>query len=225
MAVVPFSNRAQAIGLLRQAGGTLKRGEIALALGVVAILLVLVLPMPRWLLDISLAGSITFAVLILMTALMIKKPLEFTAFPTVLLVTTLFRLGLNLASTRLILGHGQDGAGGAGHIIQAFGQLMMGANPIIGVIVFGSLSIAVTPKRWSLVIGGRFVGERQDADFTFGVTRNPGYENIYASASYDLAKHFTPILRIDNLLNERYEEVLGYQALSRGILGGVRLHW
>jgi outer membrane cobalamin receptor len=89
----------------------------------------------------------------------------------------------------------------------------------------GSLSIAVTPKRWSLVIGGSFVGERQDADFTFGVTRNPGYENIYASASYDLAKHFTPFLKVNNLLNERYEEVLGYQALSRNILGGVRIHW
>jgi vitamin B12 transporter len=89
----------------------------------------------------------------------------------------------------------------------------------------GSLSIAVTPKRWSLVVGGSFVGERQDADFTFGVTRNPGYQNIYASASYDLVKHFTPILRVDNLLNERYEEVLGYQALSRGIIGGVRIHW
>jgi outer membrane cobalamin receptor len=89
----------------------------------------------------------------------------------------------------------------------------------------GSLSIAVTPKRWSLVVGGSFIGERQDADFTFGITRNPGYENIYASASYDVAKHFTPILRVDNLLNERYEEVLGYQALSRGILGGVRIHW
>jgi outer membrane cobalamin receptor len=89
----------------------------------------------------------------------------------------------------------------------------------------GSLSIAVTPRRWSFAIGGSFVGERQDADFTFGVTRNPGYENIYASASYDIAKHFTPILKVDNLLNERYEEVLGYQALSRGILGGVRIHW
>ena len=89
----------------------------------------------------------------------------------------------------------------------------------------GSLSIAVTPKRWSLVLGGSFVGERQDADFTFGVTRNPGYENIYASASYNLAKHFTPILKVDNLLNERYEEVLGYQALSRSVIGGVRIHW
>ena len=61
----------------------------------------------------------------------------------------------------------------------------------------GSLSIAVTPKRWSFVVGGSFVGERQDADFTFGVTRNPGYENIYASASYDIAKHFTPILKVE----------------------------
>jgi vitamin B12 transporter len=89
----------------------------------------------------------------------------------------------------------------------------------------GSFSIAVTPKRWSLVVGGSFIGERQDADFIFGVTRNPGYENIYASASYDLAKHFTPILKVDNLLNERYEEVLGYQALSRVVMGGVRIHW
>ena len=89
----------------------------------------------------------------------------------------------------------------------------------------GSLSIAVTPKRWSLVVGGSFIGERQDADFTFGVTRNPGYQNIYASASYDIAKHFTPMLKVENLLNERYQEVLGYQALSRGILGGVRIHW
>lgn len=90
----------------------------------------------------------------------------------------------------------------------------------------GSLSIAVTPRRWSFVIGGSFIGERQDDDFIgFGVTRNPGYQNIFASASYDLAKHFTPILKINNLLNERYEEVLGYQALSRVVIGGVRIHW
>jgi vitamin B12 transporter len=89
----------------------------------------------------------------------------------------------------------------------------------------GSVSIAVTPKRWSFVMGGSFVGERQDADFIFGITRNPGYQNVYASASYDIARHFTPMLKVNNLLNERYEEVLGYQALSRGIIGGVRIHW
>ena len=87
----------------------------------------------------------------------------------------------------------------------------------------GSVSLAITPRRWSFVMGGRFVGERQDADFTFGITRNPGYQNVYASASYKATKHITPILRVDNLLNARYEEVLGYQALSRSIIGGVRL--
>lgn len=87
----------------------------------------------------------------------------------------------------------------------------------------GSVSLAFTPHRFSFVIGGRFEGERQDADFTFGITRNPGYQNVFASASYQVTKHVMPILRVDNLLNERYEEVLGYQALSRSILGGVRV--
>jgi flagellar biosynthesis protein FlhA len=117
------------------------RGDVGLAIGVVGIIVLLILPVPPFLLDILLSLSITSAVLILMTSLMIKKPLEFTAFPTVLLVTTLFRLGLNLASTRLILGHGHEGTQGAGHIIQAFGQLMMQGNYVIGVIVFSILVI------------------------------------------------------------------------------------
>lgn len=89
----------------------------------------------------------------------------------------------------------------------------------------GSVSVALTPRRWSFVMGGRFIGERQDADFTFGVTRNPGYQFLYASASFQATKHVTPVLRIDNLVNERYEEVLGYQALPRNVIGGVRIHW
>jgi flagellar biosynthesis protein FlhA len=117
------------------------RGDVGLAIGVVGIIVLLILPVPPFLLDVLLSMSITSAVLILMTSLMIKKPLEFTAFPTVLLVTTLFRLGLNLASTRLILGHGHEGTEGAGHIIQAFGQLMMQGNYVIGVIVFSILVI------------------------------------------------------------------------------------
>ena len=121
--------------------GWLVRGEVGLAVGVIGIIILLILPIPAFLLDILLSLSITSAVLILMTALLIKKPLEFTAFPTVLLVTTLFRLGLNLASTRLILSHGHEGAHGAGQIIKAFGELMMGGNYIIGVIVFAILVI------------------------------------------------------------------------------------
>ncbi|HEX4179320.1 MAG TPA: flagellar biosynthesis protein FlhA [Caulobacteraceae bacterium] len=136
---LPFSrtNRPTA----RDVWGWVARGDVGLAIGVVGIVVLLIVPIPSFVLDMLLAISLTSAVLILMTALMIKKPLEFTSFPTVLLVTTLYRLGLNLASTRLILGHGQEGAQGAGHIIQAFGQLMMQGNYVIGVIVFTILVI------------------------------------------------------------------------------------
>ena len=112
------------------------RGEMGLALGVVGIIVLLILPVPSILLDLLLAISVTGSVLILMTAVLIKKPLEFTSFPTVLLVATLYRLGLNIASTRLILGHGQEGTGGAGAVIEAFGHLMMQGNFVIGVIIF-----------------------------------------------------------------------------------------
>ena len=119
----------------------LKRGDIVLALAVVGILVVLVMPMPKWMLDISLAFSITFSVLILMTALFVEKPLEFNAFPTVLLLATMIRLSLNLASTRLILTNGHEGTDAAGEVIQAFGGFVMGGNFVIGIIVFTILVI------------------------------------------------------------------------------------
>jgi flagellar biosynthesis protein FlhA len=136
-AVPSSSNRPNA----REVWGWVARGDVGLALGVVGIIVLLILPVPSFLLDMLLTLSITSAVLILMTSLMIKKPLEFTAFPTVLLVATLFRLGLNLASTRLILTHGHEGTHGAGQVIQAFGKLMMGGNYVIGVIVFAILVV------------------------------------------------------------------------------------
>jgi flagellar biosynthesis protein FlhA len=118
-----------------------KRGDIMLALGVVAILVVLILPLPRWLLDVALAFSITFSVLILMTALFVEKPLDFNAFPTVLLLATMIRLSLNLASTRLILADGHEGTHAAGEVIEAFGGFVMGGNFVIGIIVFAILVI------------------------------------------------------------------------------------
>ncbi|HTS92992.1 MAG TPA: flagellar biosynthesis protein FlhA [Stellaceae bacterium] len=121
---------------LSRVGAALRRGEIALALAVVSILVVLILPMPTWLLDGSLALSITFSVLILMVSLFIQRPLEFSAFPTVLLISTMLRLALNLATTRLILSHGHEGTAAAGHVIQAFGGFVMSGNFVIGVIVF-----------------------------------------------------------------------------------------
>ncbi len=118
-----------------------KRSDIALALGLVCILVVLILPMPKWLLDASLALSFTFSVLILMTVLFISRPLDFSSFPTVLLIATIMRLALNLASTRLILADGHEGPGAAGQVIEAFGNFVMGGNFVIGIIVFGILII------------------------------------------------------------------------------------
>ncbi|NQV58969.1 MAG: flagellar biosynthesis protein FlhA [Alphaproteobacteria bacterium] len=119
----------------------MRQGDIALALGVSAILVVLILPLPSWLLDVALALSITFAVMILMTCLFIARPLEFSSFPTVLLIATMLRLSLNLASTRLILAHGHEGTHAAGRVIEAFGNFVMGGNFVIGVIVFSILII------------------------------------------------------------------------------------
>jgi flagellar biosynthesis protein FlhA len=121
---------------LRWLTNALRRGDIALALGVVTILVVLILPMPAWLLDLSLAISMTFSVLILMTVLFIQRPLELSSFPTILLIATMLRLALNLASTRLILAYGHEGHDAAGKVIEAFGNFVMGGNFVIGVIVF-----------------------------------------------------------------------------------------
>jgi flagellar biosynthesis protein FlhA len=122
-------------------GAWFRRGDIALALGVMTILVVLILPLPPMMLDLFLAVSIIFSVLILMTSLFIHAPLEFSAFPTVLLIATMLRLALNLASTRLILSRGHEGTAAAGHVIEAFGNFVMGGNFVIGMIVFTILVI------------------------------------------------------------------------------------
>ena len=116
-----------------------KQGDVGLAVGVIAIIVVLILPMPAMALDMLLAISIIFSVLILMTGIFIRSPLEFSAFPTVLLIATMLRLALNLASTRLILSNGHEGTDAAGHVIEAFGNFVMGGNFVIGLIVFAIL--------------------------------------------------------------------------------------
>lgn len=115
--------------------------DLALALGVTGIIAMLILPMPGWLLDLGLALSITASVLILMTALFIDKPLQLSSFPTILLIVTMLRLGLNLASTRLILGHGHEGHHAAGGVIAAFGEFLMGGETVIGLTIFAILIV------------------------------------------------------------------------------------
>jgi flagellar biosynthesis protein FlhA len=163
----------------------LRRGDIAFALGIVLLVVALILPMPTWLLDISLAFSLTFSVLILMTAIFIRRPMEFSSFPTVLLMATLLRLSLNLASTRLILAHGHEGTAGAGRVIQAFAGFVMSGNFVIGIIVFcilvivnfvvitkGSTRIAEVAARFTLdAMPGKQMAI--DADLSSGLIDEP----------------------------------------------------
>jgi flagellar biosynthesis protein FlhA len=130
-----------ASGLMKSLRVATMRGDIGLALGIIGILAVLIIPLPSGLLDFALVLSITFSVLILMTSLFIEKPLDFSAFPIVLLISTMLRLSLNLASTRLILSEGHTGSAAAGQVIQAFGNLVMEGNFVIGIIVFAILMI------------------------------------------------------------------------------------
>ena len=99
--------------------------DVGLALGVVALLSVLILPLPTLILDVGLALSLTLSVLVLMVALFLRRPLDFTSFPTLLLLTTLLRLSLNVATTRLILSRGNEGPTAAGHVVAAFGGFLM----------------------------------------------------------------------------------------------------
>lgn len=89
----------------------------------------------------------------------------------------------------------------------------------------GTVSMSVTPKRWWFQTGATFTGERQDYEYYLGVSRNPGYQNVYAACSYQINPHLAPYLRVENLLNSRYDEVWGYSCRARGIRGGVRFEW
>ncbi|HEX3346897.1 MAG TPA: FHIPEP family type III secretion protein, partial [Acetobacteraceae bacterium] len=128
-------------GLSARLRGYLPGTDIGLALGVVALLSVLILPLPTFVLDFGLAVSITASVLVLMVALFLQRPLDFTSFPTLLLLTTLLRLSLNVATTRLILSHGSEGMGAAGHVVAAFGGFLMGGDVMIGVVLFAILLV------------------------------------------------------------------------------------
>ena len=137
---------ASAVDIIRRDVGpsilnALRQSDVLLALGVIAILIVLILPLPPFILDVMLALSITFSVLVLLVSLFIEKPLQLSAFPTILLIATMLRLSLNLASTRLILANGHTGPDAAGSVIEAFGGFIMQGNFVIGIIVFAILVI------------------------------------------------------------------------------------
>ncbi len=122
---------APSAGTARLASGLRQYNDVVVVLGVVLVVVMMVLPLPAPLLDVLLATNISLALLILLLTMNVAQPLQFAVFPSLLLITTLFRLALNVSSTRLILLHGY-----AGQMIQAFGEFVVGGNPLVGLVVF-----------------------------------------------------------------------------------------
>lgn len=118
-----------------------KYPDIVMSVSVVGILMIMLLPLPRFALDLLLSFNITLAIIVLLVGMQVRKPLEFSVFPSVLLMVTLLRLSLNIASTRLILLHGNEGAAAAGEVIRAFGNFVVGGNYTVGLVVFTILVI------------------------------------------------------------------------------------
>lgn len=120
---------------------TLFSPTVMLALALMAIIVMMILPVPAWVLDVGLAGSFALAILIFTVTLFIEKPLDFSSFPTVLLASLMLRLSLNVSSTKLIIGQGHTGTGAAGNVIEGFAQFVMGGSVFLGLVVFGVLLI------------------------------------------------------------------------------------
>jgi len=120
---------------------TIFRPTILLALALMAIIVMMILPMPSWVLDIGLAASFALAILIFTVTLFIERPLDFSAFPTILLASLMLRLSLNVSSTKLIIGQGHTGTAAAGDVIEGFASFVMSGSVFLGLVVFGVLLI------------------------------------------------------------------------------------
>ncbi len=188
---------SSASAMQKSIGALLWSRDILLGLGIIGILMMLIFPLPSWLLDFGLALSITISVVILMTALFIEKPLQLSSFPTILLVVTMFRLGLNLASTRLILSHGHEGTDAAGGVIQAFGSFLMGGETIIGVTIFIILVII------NFVVITKGAGRIAEVAARFSLDAMPGKQMaIDADLSAGLIDESAARIRRSELENE-----------------------
>ena len=128
-----IAEQTQNFGLIP---GISKNSDMVTAVAVVAILIFMVIPLPPMVLDLLISFNITFALVILLASMYTVSPLELSSFPSILLLITLFRLSLNVASTRIILIHGSEGALAAGKVINAFGNFVVGGNYLVGIIVF-----------------------------------------------------------------------------------------
>ena len=140
----------------------------ALPLAILLLVVVMVVPIPKQLLDVFFVANIAISLAVLMVALNAQKPLDFSAFPTVLLFATLFRLGLNVASTRIVLVHGHEGEAAAGHVIEAFGTFLIGGDYVVGIFVFAILMII------NLIVVTKGAGRVSEVSARFTLDALPG---------------------------------------------------
>lgn len=141
---------------------------ILLALALMAVIVMMVLPVPAFLLDIGLALSFALAILMLTVALFIERPLDFSAFPTILLASLMLRLSLNVSSTKLIIGEGHTGTDAAGHVIEGFAQFIMGGNLLLGIVIFCVLLIV------NFVVITKGAGRMAEVGARFALDGMPG---------------------------------------------------
>jgi flagellar biosynthesis protein FlhA len=147
---------------------TLFQPTILLALALMGVILMMVLPVPAWVLDIGLAISFALAILMLTVTLFIERPLEFSAFPTILLASLMLRLSLNVSSTKLIIGQGHTGTAAAGHVIQGFADFIMGGNLLLGLVIFLVLLIV------NFVVITKGAGRMAEVGARFALDGMPG---------------------------------------------------
>lgn len=144
------------------------RPTILLALALMAVIVMMVLPVPSWLLDLGLALSFALAILMLTVTLFIERPLDFSAFPTILLASLMLRLSLNISSTKLIIGQGHTGTAAAGHVIEGFANFIMGGNLLLGVVIFCVLLIV------NFVVITKGAGRMAEVGARFALDGMPG---------------------------------------------------
>ena len=144
------------------------RPTILLALALMGIIVMMILPIPAWMLDVGLAISFALAILMLTVTLFIERPLDFSAFPTILLASLMLRLSLNISSTKLIIGQGHTGTGAAGHVIEGFAEFIMGGNLMLGIVVFAVVMIV------NFVVITKGAGRMAEVGARFALDGMPG---------------------------------------------------
>ena len=144
------------------------RSTILLAVGLMAVIVMMILPVPAWVLDVGLAASFAIAILIFTVTLFIERPLDFSAFPTILLGSLMLRLALNVSSTKLIIGNGHTGTRAAGHVIEGFAAFVMGGNLLIGLVVFGVIMIV------NFIVITKGAGRMAEVSARFALDAMPG---------------------------------------------------